>query len=153
METTRETFLKPTPVERIFNRFVGVMIGWGIGLRHGHLLEVRGRKSGTLYSTPVDLLEMNGKSYLVCPRGRAQWVRNAEAAGRVGLRRGSSRREFSLREVADSDKPPLLKEYLDRFKLAVQRYFPVAAGSPAAAFEPHVQRYPVFELIAIDTQK
>jgi hypothetical protein len=41
----------------------------------------------------------------------------------------------------------ILKAYLDRFKLTVQRYFPVAAGSPMADFEPLAARYPVFELL------
>lgn len=153
MKTTSATFLKPTTIERMLNRFVGVLVGWGIGPGHACLLEVKGRKSGRLYSTPVDLLETGGKSYLVCPRGRAQWVRNAEAAGYVTLRRGSSRRDFSLRALADSEKPPLLKEYLDRFKVAVQRYFPVEAGSPESAFAAHAQRYPVFELMAADERK
>ena len=41
----------------------------------------------------------------------------------------------------------MLKAYLDRFKLAVQRYFPVPAGVPEASFEPLVDRYPAFELL------
>lgn len=110
------------------------------------MLEVRGRKSGRLYSTPVDLLEVTGRRYLVCPRGRAQWVRNAEAIGRVTLKRGSRRTEYVLRAVTAAERPGLLKAYLDRFKTVVQRYFPVPAGSPADAFEPYLDRYPVFEL-------
>ena len=53
-----------------------------------HVLEVRGRKTGALYSTPVDLLEERGTRYLVAPRGYTQWVRNAEISGEVTLRRG-----------------------------------------------------------------
>jgi hypothetical protein len=40
----------------------------------------------------------------------------------------------------------ILKAYLDRFKPTVQRYFPIAAGSPALAFAPLTARYPVFEM-------
>ena len=37
------------------------------------MLQVRGRKSGKLCSTPINLLELNGKEYLVAPRGCTQW--------------------------------------------------------------------------------
>jgi len=111
------------------------------------LLEVRGRKSGRIYRTPVDLLEVEGKQYLVAPRGRTQWVRNAEAAGEIVLKRGSQRRNYRLRAVAAQDRLPYLKAYLDRFKTEVQRYFPLPAGSPPQAFAAVAENYPVFELL------
>src|SRR5690349_16393025 len=117
-------FLRPSPAERLVNRIVGLFFGLGIGFSHNYVLEVRGRKSGNVYSTPVDVLAVNGRIFLVCPRGRAQWVRNLEASGRAVLRRRGDRREYSARAVLNDDKPQLLKEYLDRFKRAVQRYFP-----------------------------
>jgi len=43
----------------------------------------------------------------------------------------------------------LLKAYLDSFKIAVQRYFPVPAGSDLQEFVNIAANYPVFELIAI----
>jgi hypothetical protein len=52
-----------------------------------------------------------------------------------------------LRAVSDSEKAPILKNYLDRYKLTVQRYFPIPAGSPPEAFSPYLAQYPVFELI------
>ena len=110
---------------------------------------MRGRKSGKLYSTPINLLELGGKRFLVAPRGRTQWVRNAETAGEVTLKKGKTRQRFRLRPIADADKPEILKAYLDNFKREVQQYFPVAAGSSAQAFEPFAQIYPAFELIAV----
>jgi deazaflavin-dependent oxidoreductase (nitroreductase family) len=139
-------FRQPPAIERVFSRFFGFLVGLGLGLKYNYLLEVCGRKSGKLYSTPVNLLELGGRRYLVAPRGRTQWVRNAEAAGEVALKRGSYRQTFRLRPLPDPDKPPLLKAYLDVFKTTVQRYFPVQAGSDAAAFAPIAINYPVFEL-------
>jgi len=139
-------FRPPTAVERLFNRVFGVLVGLGLGLKHNYLLQVRGRKSGKLYSNPIDLLEIDGKRFLVAPRGRTQWVRNAEAAGEVLLKRGSFRRSFRLQAVPDADKPRLLKAYLDNFQPTVQRYFPVPAASEAQAFAAVAANYPVFEL-------
>jgi len=93
-------FRAPTALERTFNRFFGFLVGLGLGLKHNYLLQVRGRKSGKLYSTPVDLLEMDGRRFLVAPRGRTQWVRNAEAAGEITLKKGSSRQAFDCGRYA-----------------------------------------------------
>jgi deazaflavin-dependent oxidoreductase (nitroreductase family) len=140
-------YRKAAAFEAFFNRMFGVLVGLGLGMRHNYLVQVRGRKSGKVYSTPIDLLELRGKRFLVAPRGRTQWVRNAEAAGEVTLKRGSFRRTYQIRPLADAEKPEILKAYLDWFKTTVQRYFPVAAGAPAAAFAAIAQDYPVFELI------
>jgi len=142
-------FRRPSLIERAFNRLFGALVGLGLGLPHNYLLQVRGRKSGRLYSAPIDLLEMNGRRFLVCPRGRSQWVRNAEASGKVRLKKGREQGEFAIRPLADGEKPEILKNYLDRFKTTVQRYFPLPAGSPAEAFTPLAGRYPVFELTAL----
>jgi F420H(2)-dependent quinone reductase len=146
--STLPIFRSPTAMERAFNRVFGVLVGLGLGFSYNYLLQVRGRQSGKIYSTPVDLLELNGKRFLVAPRGRTQWVRNAEAAGEIILKKGRSRERFRLRAIPDADKPLVLKAYLDRFKSEVQRYFPVAAGSPVEAFRELAESYPAFELIA-----
>jgi len=148
MNSSLPVFREPTPLEKIFNRVFGFLVGTGLGFSHNCLLQVRGRKSGKLYSTPIDLLDQNGQRFLVAPRGRTQWVRNAEAAGEVTLKKGSSTQRFRLRPVGDAEKPEILKAYLDTFKREVQRYFPVAAGSPVGGFVELTGSYPVFELLA-----
>ena len=145
--STSPSFLAPTTGERLFNRAFGFLVGLGLAPAGFYLLEVRGRKSGKLYRTPVDVLDFQGKAYLVAPRGRTQWVRNAEAAGEVVLKRGSQRTTYGLKPVAFADRPPILKAYLDRFKSQVQRYFTVQAGSPPEEFIPVAENYPVFELL------
>ena len=140
-------FRKPNRPEQIFNKIFGVLVGLGVAPRYNYLVEVRGRSTGRVYSAPINIVELRGRQFLVAPRGRTQWVRNAEAAGAVVLKRGSSRREFHIRPVSGDEKLDVLKTYLDRYKLAVQRYFPVRAGSEAPAFREVADRYPVFELL------
>ena len=147
MNSSLPTFREPSAVEKLFNRSFGFIVGLGLGPAHIYLLQVRGRKSGKLFSTPVDLLELQGKRYLVAPRGRTQWVRNAEAAAAITLKKGGTRQKFHLRQLQNEDKPQILKAYLDSFKREVQRYFPVAAGSPPASFLATGESYPVFELL------
>jgi deazaflavin-dependent oxidoreductase (nitroreductase family) len=137
----------PTRVERLLNRAFGVLLALGIGLRHNYLLEVRGRTSGRMHATPVNVLTLGGRRFLVAGRGRTQWVRNAEAAGEVTLRKGRRRERCRVRPLSHADKAPVLSAYLDRFRLTVQRYFPVRAGRGADAFTEVVGHYPVFELL------
>jgi deazaflavin-dependent oxidoreductase (nitroreductase family) len=141
-------FRAPSAGERFFNRTFGFLVGLGLGFRYNYLLQVRGRKSGKIYSTPIDLVERDGKRFLVAPRGRTQWVRNAEAAGEITLKRGSYRQQFRLRALSDAEKPVVLKAYLDTFRREVQRYFPVPAGSSPEAFQPLLDSYPAFELLS-----
>ena len=139
-------FLEPSPLERVVNRVFGVLLGLGLGLRHNYLLQVRGRTTGRIHATPVNVLDLEGRRFLVAGRGRTQWVRNAEVAGEVVLRRGRTTGTFRIRAVPEAERPVILSAYLARFRLTVQRYFPVPAGSPPAALAPIADRYPVFEL-------
>ena len=138
----------PSLFERTFNRLFGFLAGVGIGPAFIYRLEVRGRKSGKIYSTAMNLMELDGKSYLVAPRGRTQWVRNAEAAGEVTLRRGQARK-FRLRALEDAEKPKVLKTYLTNYKRAVQKFFPVAPDADLAGFAGIAAGYPAFELLPL----
>jgi deazaflavin-dependent oxidoreductase (nitroreductase family) len=141
-------FLEPKPVEKALNRVLGFLVGLGIGPNYIYLLQVRGRKSGRMYATPVNVLDVGEKRYLIAPRGRTQWVRNAEAAGEITLKRGSNIANFRLLAIPDGQKAELLKLYLERYAAAVQRYFTVKAGSGVEAFQQVETKYPVFELVA-----
>jgi hypothetical protein len=145
--TSAAKYNPPTAFEALFNRTFGFLAGLGLAPSFIYLLEVRGRKSGKLFRCPVNLMEVGGKQILVAPRGRTHWVRNAEAANEILLKRASFRKSFSLRPIADADKPPLLKEYLDRYSSAVGKFFPIPAGSPVDSFRPIAPNYPVFELL------
>jgi hypothetical protein len=149
MNSPFPSFRAPSAGERVFNRIFGFAVGLGRGFSYNRLLQVRGRKSGNICSTPIDLLGIGGKRFLVPPRGRTEWVRNAEAAGKITLKRGKQRPKFKLRALSDQEKPEILKAYLDQFKREVQRYFPVPAGSPTEAFRDVLDSYPAFELIPV----
>jgi deazaflavin-dependent oxidoreductase (nitroreductase family) len=138
----------PTSIEATFNRFFGWLVGLGLAPAPFYLLEVRGRKSGRVYTTPVDVLSHGDRRFLVAPRGHTQWVRNAKSSGAVILRRGRNADRYLVLEVEGREKAAILKAYLDTLRRQVQRFFPVPAGSPVEEFVPLADRYPVFELRA-----
>ncbi|MBV9181754.1 MAG: nitroreductase family deazaflavin-dependent oxidoreductase [Acidobacteria bacterium] len=142
-------FRAPSGSERVFNRFFGFLVGLGLGFSSNYLLQVKGRKSGKLQSTPINLLELGGQQYLVAPRGRTQWVRNAEVSQEVTLKKGRHRARYRLRAIEGEEKLKVLKAYLDQFRREVERYFPLAAGSSPQAFSTVVDKYPAFQLIRL----
>jgi deazaflavin-dependent oxidoreductase (nitroreductase family) len=84
---------------------------------------VRGRNSGEWRRTPVNLLTIEETRYLVAPRGEVQWVKNLRASGEGRLRVGRRTEDFTATEVADEEKPPLLRAYLKKWKWEVGAFF------------------------------
>jgi len=146
MLTDKPYFVKESRLDRAFNRFFGFLVALGVGAKYNYLLETKGRKTGKAYTTPVNLTEIDGRRYLVAVRGETGWVRNARASGSILLRKGSTRLTFRVREVAINARPPILKEFLERYASQVQRFYPVPKGSPVEAFREMAPRTPVFEL-------
>ena len=153
MDRGSERMVRVSFAERQLNRLLGILASRGLGPKHTYQLEVEGRRSGKRYSTPVNLMRRNGRPYLVAPRGWTQWVKNAIASGRVRLVRGRSEQEFEVRLVPVGERPPILKDYLERYRGAVQRYFDVKAGAPVEAFVPLAEDYPVLELVPAGESK
>jgi deazaflavin-dependent oxidoreductase (nitroreductase family) len=121
MTTTR--YVQPTGTSNFFNDMVGRLARLGISVLGTRLLAVRGRKSGEWRTNPVNLLTVDGERYLVAPRGQTQWVRNLRAAGTGELRLGRRVETFVPTELADADKPPVLREYIRRWKFEVKMWF------------------------------
>jgi deazaflavin-dependent oxidoreductase (nitroreductase family) len=144
-----KTFQRPGRIEALFNRLVGKLVALGVGPEYMRVLDVRGRKSGRIISTPVNILELNGVLYLVAPRGNTHWARNARAAGRIRLRRGRSKVDYQVEEIPSQDRPDVLREYLQRYRAAVQRYFSVNADADQKAFEAVAESHPVFRLTTL----
>lgn len=107
----------------VFNRAVAGFTRAGISVWGSRVLEVPGRKTGEPRRTPVNLLTVDGRRYLVAPRGNTQWVRNLRASGTGRLLVGRRSEEFTASEMADDEKPPLLRAYLKRWRMEVGVFF------------------------------
>ncbi|MEU0221228.1 nitroreductase family deazaflavin-dependent oxidoreductase [Streptomyces sp. NPDC006265] len=107
----------------VFNRFVAWLTRRGVSVWGSRVLAVRGRKSGQWRTTPVNLLTLDGKQYLVAPRGHVQWTHNMRAAGGGELHLGKHVDSFTAAEVGDDDKTPILRAYLKRWKAEVGVFF------------------------------
>ena len=144
-----DTFQKESTLDRFFNRLMGRALRARIRPRHICACSRSAAANPAGPSRrPVNILDFKGRRWLVAARGETAWARNARAAGHIVLRRGSRAESLIVRELADADKPEVIKAFLDRFASQVQRFFDVPAGSPVDAFRATASRTPVFELIA-----
>jgi deazaflavin-dependent oxidoreductase (nitroreductase family) len=107
----------------VFNRIVAGLTRMGVSVYGSRVLEVKGRKSGEWRQTPVNLLRHDDADYLVAPRGQTQWVKNLRASGDGRLRVGRRTQRFSAVELADEEKPALLRAYLKKWKFEVGVFF------------------------------
>jgi deazaflavin-dependent oxidoreductase (nitroreductase family) len=140
-------YLTPTKSTAMFNSMVAALTRMGISVYGSRVLYVRGRKSGEWRSTPVNPLRLGGQRYLVSPRGHSQWVRNMRAAGGGELRVGRRVERFTATELPDDVKPPVLREYLRRFKFEVGMFFEnVTPDSPDSRLLEIAPGFPVFQV-------
>jgi deazaflavin-dependent oxidoreductase (nitroreductase family) len=132
----------------VFNRTVATLTRLGVSVWGSRVLEVPGRTSRQPRRTPVNMLTIDGRTYLVSPRGEGQWVRNVRAnQGRLDLLLGRRRTRWVAHELADDEKIDVLREYLRRWKAEVGVFFDgVGPDSPDDELRRIAPRHPVFEL-------
>ena len=133
--------------KHVFNRAVAALTRLGVSVAGSRVLEVRGRKSGEWRQTPVNPLTIDGRRYLVAPRGHTQWVKNLRANPQGRLRVGRRVENFTATELPDEEKPPLLREYLRRWKWEVGAFFGgVGPDSSDEALRRIAPDHPVFRI-------
>ncbi|CAN5568070.1 nitroreductase family deazaflavin-dependent oxidoreductase [soil metagenome] len=120
---------------------------WGLSVWGSRILEVPGRTSGEIRTTPVNVLTVDGQRYLVAPRGTTQWVRNVRAAGHCNLRVGRRVETVEVHELAAADKTEVVRAYLRRWNWEVSRFFDgVGPDSTDDALVAASPQHPVFRL-------
>ena len=131
----------------VFNRIMQGLARRGISLRGSRQLAVRGRTSGEWRTVPVNPLDLEGRRYLVAPRGQTQWVKNVRAGGDAELRLGKQIEVIHPVEVPDADKAPILREYVRRWKAEVGQFFDgIDASSTDEELLGIAPGFPVFRL-------
>jgi deazaflavin-dependent oxidoreductase (nitroreductase family) len=141
-----DRYLKPDWfTQHVFNPAVLGLTRMGVSVYGSRILAVRGRKSGEWRTNPVNLLIFQGERYLVAPRGVTEWVRNIRASGGGELRLGTRHEAIRVTELADAEKPAVVRHYLNKWKWEVGQFFegvgPDASEEDIARIAPN---HPVF---------
>lgn len=143
-----DRYLAPgTFTARVFNPTIAFLTRRGISVWGSRVLAVPGRTTGRIRTVPVNLLTVGDERYLVAPRGVTQWVRNVRAAGGAELRVGRRTEAVVLDELADDDKPEVLRAYLRRWKWEVGQFFDgVGPDSTDGELRAIAADHPVFRI-------
>jgi deazaflavin-dependent oxidoreductase (nitroreductase family) len=137
----------------LFNPIARRLLGAGIPLGPNALLTVRGRKSGQLRSTPVALVDINGRRWIIGTFGEVNWVQNLRAAGEATLTIGRRQLAVKATELSTDEAAAFFKDvlipYVRRVPLGTLLIGTVLGAKdilkdPAGA----APRHPVFELRA-----
>jgi deazaflavin-dependent oxidoreductase (nitroreductase family) len=79
------------------------------------ILSVRGRRTGRLLRTPINVVQLADGSYLTSPRGETGWSRNLRATGECWLRMNGTERHYRAVEVPPEERAPIIAAYLERW--------------------------------------
>ncbi|HEY5640205.1 MAG TPA: nitroreductase/quinone reductase family protein [Dehalococcoidia bacterium] len=141
-------YKKPNAFTKKMNSFLGWLAARGIAVKRGARLEHKGRVSGKTRMTAVNWTDLDGKRYLVAPRGETQWVRNVRADGGLAvLRRGSRIESVRLEEVPAEARAAIIKQYVGENKIvkgefglepddAIEKYEGIATNHPTFLIHP-----------------
>lgn len=137
---------RQTRARRLVNALFRTLTRLGLGASYRHILTVPGRKSGRLYSTPVDVIELDGQRWLVAGYGPASWVANARAAGEVTLSRGGHSDRLQVEEAAPGAAVRVLRKYIDEIRVT-RAYFDANPDSTDEEIAAELPRHAVFRLV------
>lgn len=111
-----------------------------------YLLTTKGRKSGRLRTTPVQIIDDGDERWLVAPYGAVSWVHNVRALPRITLQKGRHKEELEVVEASPEDAAPVLQTYLQEVSI-VRPYFDVTPDSPEEDFIAEAPRHPVCRIV------
>ena len=137
----------------ILNPIVRRLMGIGVPFGPNALLTVRGRRTGLARTTPVALVDVDGRRWIIGTFGAVNWVRNLRAAGEGVLRVGRRREAITTDELSPDETSAFFAEvlgpYVRRLRLGSWRLGSVLGArdildDPVGA----APRHPVFEVHA-----
>jgi deazaflavin-dependent oxidoreductase (nitroreductase family) len=137
---------RPPRYLKQMHRVVKALQKLGIHTGPAMVLTVPGRKSGRPRSTPMTPFEFQGGLYTVAGFPRADWARNARAAGAGTLSHGRKSRRVKIVELSPDEARPVLRAFPVEVPVGVgfgKRSGLVREGTPDE-FETLAGKVPVF---------
>jgi deazaflavin-dependent oxidoreductase (nitroreductase family) len=134
-----------------FNPVARRLLKIGIPLGPNALITVSGRRSGLPRTTPVALVEIRGRRWVIGTFGEVNWVRNLRAARQATIAVGKRREQVTVSELRPSEAAAFFADVLGPYvrRLPLGRWM---IGSVLGAAEilddptGAAEHRPVFEL-------
>jgi deazaflavin-dependent oxidoreductase (nitroreductase family) len=96
----------------LFNPIARRLMRLGVPMGPNALLSARGRKSGQTRTTPVALLQVGGRRWVIGTFGDVNWVRNLRAAGEGTITLGRRHEQVRAEELTPDERVSFFTEVL-----------------------------------------
>lgn len=96
----------------LFNPIARLLLAAGVQMGPNVLITVRGRKSGLPRTTPLTIVEVSGRRWLMAPFGEVNWVRNLRAAGCATISVGRHKEEVIAVELGPTEAVAFFRNIL-----------------------------------------
>lgn len=136
----------------LFNPIARWILKVGALLGPNALITIRGRKTGVPRTTPVALVEIDGRRWVIGTFGEVNWVRNLRAAGEATLTVGRRHEDVEASELDIPARTAFFRDVLGPYvrRLPVGGLLLEVLGATEILVDPAgaAERRPVFELRA-----
>jgi deazaflavin-dependent oxidoreductase (nitroreductase family) len=145
---TRVPFLVP-----LFNPIARRLLRVGLPLGPNTLLTVRGRKTGQLRTTPVAVVDLDERRWIIGTFGEVNWVHNLRAAGEATITSNRRSQPVTAVELSTPEAAAFYRDtlapYVRRIPLGLGGFMLGSVlGARDLLTDPEgaAHRHPVFEL-------
>ena len=144
---------RPPFLVSLFNPLARRLLRGGLPMGPNALLTVRGRTSGLDRTTPVAVVSIDGRRWVIATFGDTNWARNLRAAGRAAVTINRRAEAVGARELSTTEAETFYRDTLTPFvssiPLGLGRFMLGSLLGAAEMFtDPHAAatHHPVFEL-------
>jgi deazaflavin-dependent oxidoreductase (nitroreductase family) len=96
----------------IFSPIARRLLGAGVPLGFNGLMTITGRTSGLPRTTPVAIIDHEGRRWVWAPWGDVHWVRNLRAAGRATITVRRREEEVTATELDRAEREAFFRDVL-----------------------------------------
>lgn len=104
--------LHPPRGLNLLNAIAKPLLAAGLPMGPNGLLTVPGRTTGLPRTTPLAIVEVDGRRWVWSPWGEVQWVRNVRAAGRALVEVRRSTAEVTAVELTSDERVAFFRDVL-----------------------------------------
>jgi len=136
----------------LFNPIARRLLRGGVPMGPNALLTVRGRTSGLDRSTPVAVVAIDGRRWVLATFGDTNWARNLRAAGRATITINHRAEPVASRELSTMEAEDFYRDtlapFVNHIPLGFGRFMLALLGAKEMLTDPQgaALHHPVFEL-------
>ena len=112
MTTSPRTAVPAPRWVTLFNPIAKRLLGVGVPLGYNGLLTIRGRKTGEPRTTPIAIIDVDGRRWVWSPWGEVHWVQNIRAAGRAKVTVRGQTEDVRAAELDEAERLRFFRDVL-----------------------------------------